>query len=158
LESQPYKRYRLSAKRVNPALLERIAKVLIREESQRVEIEVSDDFRSDLRRRLEIENRRKQEELARAYAEIEAEKLVALEAKPSYRAKKALQEKGRELEVKLRGGLSDLYSRLQKYKNRKPPGRCFGRTTLPALPQHPLPQPDLDCHLSMNFIARHGLR
>jgi hypothetical protein len=121
LEHQPYKRYKFPAEKVDPALLERIAKVLIREESQLVEVEVSDDFRSDLRRRLEIENRRKEEELARAYAEIEAEKQAALEAKPSYRAKKALQGKSRELDAKLRARLSDLYVRLQKYKNRKPP-------------------------------------
>jgi len=121
LEHQPYKRYKFSAEKVDLALLERLAKVLIREESQLVEVEVSDDFRSDLRRRLEIENRRKEEELARAYAEIEAEKQAALEAKPSYRAKKALQEKGREIDTKLRGGLSDLYARLQNYRNRRPP-------------------------------------
>ena len=96
-------------------------KVLVREESKLVEVEVSEDFQSELRRRLEIENRRKEEELAKAYAEIEAEKQAEHEAKPSYKAKKALQEKGRLLEARLRTGLSGVYAWLQKYKNRRPP-------------------------------------
>lgn len=121
LEPQPYKRYKFSADKIDSALLERIAKVLVREESMLVEVEVSEDFRSELRRRLEIENRRREEELAKAFAEMEAEKRAELEAKPSYRAKKALQEKGREIETKLRGGLSDLYAWVQNHMNRKPP-------------------------------------
>ena len=121
LEPQPYKRYKFSAEKLDATVLERIAKVLIREEPQLVEVEVSDDFRSDLRRRLEIENRRKEEELAKALAEIEAEKQAALEAKPSFKAKKALQEKAHLLETKLRGVLSNLYTSLQNYVNRRPP-------------------------------------
>lgn len=121
LEPQPYKRYKFSAEKFDADLLERIAKVLVREESMLVEVEVSEDFRSELRRRLEIENRRKEEELAKAYAEMEAEEQAELEAKPSFRAKKALLEKGRELETKLRGGLSDVYAWLQNHRNRKPP-------------------------------------
>ena len=120
LEAQPYKRYKFSAGQLDQALLERIAKVLIREESKLVEVEVSRDIRSELRRRLEIDNRRREEELAKAYAEIEAEKKAEAQAKPTYRAKKALQQKATVVEAKLGSGLSDLYVRLRNYKNRGP--------------------------------------
>jgi len=121
LENQPYKRYNFPASKLDHTLLERLAKLLIREESKLVEVEVPDDFRSELRRRLEIENRQKEEELAKAYAEIEAEKQAEREAKLSYRTKKALEEKGRSLEQKLRGGLTDLHARFKNNRNRRPP-------------------------------------
>jgi rubrerythrin len=115
LESQPYKRYKFSADKVDGALLERLAKLLVREESKLIEVEVSDDMRSELRRRLEIENRRREEELARAYAEMEAEKSAEREAKFTFRLTRAIQHKTGLAMNYMKSRMAEADSRLKKY-------------------------------------------
>lgn len=118
LESQPYKRYKFSADKVDGALLERLAKLLVREESKLVEVEVSEGMRSELRRRLEIENRRREAELARAYAEMEAEKSAEREAKLTFRLTRAIQHRTGLAMDYMKSRMAEADSRLKKYKNR----------------------------------------
>jgi hypothetical protein len=97
LEDQPYKRYKLSPDKVDDELLERLARLLIREESTLVEVKVCDNVRDELRRRLELEKRRDEEDLAQAYADLEAERLAEKNAKLINRAKRAVAERTGEV-------------------------------------------------------------
>jgi hypothetical protein len=92
LGDQPYKRYKFSPDKVDDELLERLARLLIREESTLVEVEICDDVRDELRRRLELEKRRDEEDLAEAYAHMEAERLAENDAKLINRTKRAVAE------------------------------------------------------------------
>ena len=92
LEAQPTKRYKLAPEKVDEALLDRLARLLIREESILVEVKISDDTRAELRRKLEQEKRRLAEEQARADAAAEAERLAEEEAKLINRAKRSVAD------------------------------------------------------------------
>ena len=92
LESQPVKRYKFAPERVDEKLLERLASMLIRKESNLVEVEVCQDFRGELRRRIEEETRAKERDLAAAFAELEADKLKTQEAKLLKRARNAVSK------------------------------------------------------------------
>ncbi len=97
LESQPVKRYKFAPGRVDEKLLERLAGMLIRKESNLVEVEVCQDFRGELRRRIEEEKRAKERDLADAFAEREVDKLQTEEAKLLKRARKAVSKGNIEL-------------------------------------------------------------
>ena len=97
LEDQPHKRYRFDPESVNDELLERLANILIREETKLVEVEVSDAFRRELQHQIEAAKREKAEELAEAYAEIEVAKQLAEESKFTQRAKRAISKGNYEL-------------------------------------------------------------
>lgn len=74
LENQPIKRYTFSPERFDDALLERLALLLIREESALVEVAISDDARNELRTRVELDKRRNEEDLADALRHLAIEK------------------------------------------------------------------------------------
>ena len=76
IESRPVKRYKLAPENVDEALLDRLARMLIREEETLVEVRISEDARAKLRKKLEEENRRKAQESAEAEAQREAERLA----------------------------------------------------------------------------------
>ena len=97
LEDQPVKRYRFAPDKVDDELLERLARLLIREESRLVEVKVSDKLREELRLKLELEKRREEEDLAQAYAELEAEKLAENDDKLINRARRLVAEKTGEV-------------------------------------------------------------
>jgi len=90
IDTQPVKRHRLPPENLDETLLDRLARMLIREETTLVEVKISDDARAELRRKLEEEKRRKAEELAEAEAQREAERLAEEEAKLINRAKRSL--------------------------------------------------------------------
>ena len=90
IEDQPLKRYKFVPEKVDDELLERLARLLVREESQLVEVKLSEDVRDELRRQLELEKRRNEEELAEALAYREAERLAEEHAKLINRAKRAV--------------------------------------------------------------------
>lgn len=92
LEAQPTKRYKLAPEKVDEALLDRLARMLIREESVLVEVKISDDTRAELRRKLEEEKRRLAEEQARADAAAEAERQAEEEARLINRAKRSVTD------------------------------------------------------------------
>lgn len=74
LESQPYKRYTFLPDKFDDALLERLALLLIREESALVEVAISDDTRKELRTQVELDKRRSEVELADALLHLASEK------------------------------------------------------------------------------------
>ena len=90
LEDQPDKRYKFSPDALDDEFLERVARVLIRQERKLVEVQVSDNVRDELRRHLEQEKLRNEEDLAQAYLQIAAEKLAKEEAKLVNRTKRAI--------------------------------------------------------------------
>jgi hypothetical protein len=90
IEDLPLKRYKFLPEKVDAELLDRLARVLVRKESKLVEVKLSDDVRDELRRKLELEKRGQEEELARAHAYREAEKLAEEEAKLANRARRGL--------------------------------------------------------------------
>jgi hypothetical protein len=100
LEDKPLKRHRFQPESVNEELLERLAQVLLRKQAQLVEVNVSDEVRSDLRRQLAAEDQRKQQELDEAYAASESERIVAREARLIYRVKRWLLAKARSFVAK----------------------------------------------------------
>ncbi len=113
LEAQPTKRYQFEPERLNDELLERLANMLIREETKLVEVEVSDALRKTLQHQIETAKREKAEDLAKAYAEIEVAKQLAEESKLGRRAKRAITKGNYEL--------ARLISRAAKLKSR--PGK-----------------------------------
>lgn len=90
LEDRPGKRYKFSPDTLNMELLERLARLLIREESSLVEVQVCSDVRDELRRQVEKDKRRREEDLAQAYIQLEAEKLAEEEARLVNRTKRAM--------------------------------------------------------------------
>ena len=90
LEEKPLKRHRFAPEAINESLLERLANVLLRKEKQLVEIRVSEEVRSDLRRQLDAEQRIKVQQLEEANAAREADSMAAREASLIYRAKRWL--------------------------------------------------------------------
>ena len=93
LEDQPLKRYKFPPEKVDDELLERLARLLIREESRLVEVSIDDDYREELRRRIELDKRRDEEALAEAYAHMEAENQAEKDARLTNRAKRAVVER-----------------------------------------------------------------
>lgn len=97
LEDQPVKRYKFPPEKVDDELLERLARLLIREESRLVEVSIDDDYRDELRRRIELDKRRDEEVLAAARAHLEAEKQAEEDAKMTNRARRAVAERADEV-------------------------------------------------------------
>jgi hypothetical protein len=95
LENQPVKSYKFSPERVDESLLERLARMLIREESLLVEVKVCDKVREDLKRKVEQEKQQREHDLAEAYAQIESEKLEAENAKLINRTTRAVAKKNK---------------------------------------------------------------
>jgi len=82
LEDQAIKRYKFAPEEISTELLERLARMLIREELFLVEVkQVPDDVRDELRRQVELDKTREEEDLAQAQAALEAERLAAKEAR-----------------------------------------------------------------------------
>jgi len=90
IEEKSVKLYKFSPEKVDDQLLERLARVLIREESTLVKVAVSDEFRTELRYMLELDKRRDEEDLANAIADLEAEKQVKESMRLTNRAKNAV--------------------------------------------------------------------
>ena len=88
LEDLPFKSYKFSPESVDEALLERLARVLIRQEPTLVAVKVCDTVREDLQRKIEVDKRQKEQDLAKAYALLESEKLAENNAKLVNRAKR----------------------------------------------------------------------
>ena len=99
IEDQPFKRYKFLPEKIDDDLLERLARLLIREESKLVEIKLSDDVRDELRRKLALEKRRNEEALAEAdqadeAAEADAEAAAWAARRFTRKAKKRTQKGG----------------------------------------------------------------
>ncbi len=90
LETQPEKRYKLPPEKLTEALLDRLARMLMHEETQLIETRVSDETRAQLRRKLEEERRLMAAEQAKADAAIEAERRAEEEARLINRARRSV--------------------------------------------------------------------
>ncbi|MEM0955792.1 MAG: hypothetical protein AAGI24_16745 [Pseudomonadota bacterium] len=90
VESLPTKRYKVPPEKLTDDLLDRLARMLMREESVLIEVKVSEDARQQLREKLEAERRRQAVEQAKVDAAIEAERRAEEEAKLLNRAKKSV--------------------------------------------------------------------
>ena len=100
LESQPMKRYKFPPEKVDDALLDRLARMLVREESVLVEVKISEDTREALRQKLAEQKRRLDEEQARADAAAEAERLAEEESGLLGRARRSMS-----------GGIKKIFSK-----------------------------------------------
>ena len=89
LEESPVKQYKFSPDKFTPALLQRLARLLVREETTLVEVALSGDYRERLRRQLEEERRKKEEDLEKAFAEQEMQRIEEENARFRNRAKRA---------------------------------------------------------------------
>ena len=90
LDPQPKKRYKLPPEKLTDALLDRLARILMHEETQLVETRISDETRAELSRKVEEEKRRVAKAQAEAEAEREAERLAEEEARLINRAKRSV--------------------------------------------------------------------
>ena len=98
LEDQPIKRYKFAPEKISTELLERLARLLIREELFLVEVkQVPDDVRDELRRQVELDKVREEEDFAQAQAELEAERLAQKEARLVNRIRRKVVWKTREV-------------------------------------------------------------
>jgi len=91
VETLPIKRYKLPPEKLDEALLDRLARMLMREESVLIEVKVSDDTRQQLRQKLEEERRRQAEEQAKIDALAAAEQAAEEEARLINRARKSVK-------------------------------------------------------------------
>lgn len=92
IESQPIKRYKFDPGKVDEKLLERLARLLVREETTLVEVKLCETFRDELQAQLEEEKRLRAAALEEAYAEIEAERREAENARLVNRTKHAISK------------------------------------------------------------------
>ena len=92
LEDQPQKHYKFPPESIDNDFLDRLARVLTRDEEKLVEVQVSDQMREDLRRQVEADKKRSAEKLAQDYAYIANEKIAEEEAKLINRTKRAMAE------------------------------------------------------------------
>jgi hypothetical protein len=90
LDVLPVKRYKFTPQQIDDALLDRLARLLVREESRLIEVKVSEQTRAELQRKLAEEKRRLEEEQAAAEAHREAERQAEEEAKLINRAKRSV--------------------------------------------------------------------
>lgn len=100
VESHPLKRYKFAPERIDEELLDRLARMLVREESTLVEVKVSEEMRAELRRKLEEENRRRAQAEAEAMLYREAERRAEEEARLLNRARRSMS-----------GGIKKIFSR-----------------------------------------------
>jgi hypothetical protein len=87
IEDRAVKRYKLSPENLDEALLDRVARMLVREEETLFAVKLSDDARAELRRQVEEDKQRKALELAEAEAQRKAARLAEEEAKLINRAR-----------------------------------------------------------------------
>ena len=93
IEAQALRRHKLAPEKLDETLLDRLGRMLLREETVLVETRVSEETRAELRRKLEAEKHRLAEERARAEAEAEAQRLAEEEAKLINRAKRTVADR-----------------------------------------------------------------
>ncbi len=103
LEPRPNKRYKMPPGKVDEALLDRLARMLVREESVLVEVQISADTREQLRQKLQQERLRQAAEQAKIDALAEAERQAEEEARLVNRARKSV--------TGLAGGLKKILSK-----------------------------------------------
>ena len=93
IEDQPFKRYKLAPEKVNEALLDRMARLLVREESQLVEQQqISEDVREELRRKVEQDKRRAEQAQAELDAQVALEAQAEQESRLISRARRAVAD------------------------------------------------------------------
>ena len=90
IEHEPMKRYRFAPSDLKDEVLERLARMLLREESQLAEVSVSTDFRLTLQQQLEEEKLQVEKHIAESMAHIESERLAEQEAKLLNRGKRII--------------------------------------------------------------------
>lgn len=90
IESQPVKRYKFAPEKLDDALLERIGRLLLRQESRLVSIDLDDSFRNELRLKLEAQKAEQARALAEGLAYLEAQKELDESSRLRNRASRAL--------------------------------------------------------------------
>jgi hypothetical protein len=102
IEEQPVQRYRFAPQQVDQGLLERLGRVLIREETTLVKVEVNAEVREQLRQRIERDKRAREEDLASAMAARDEELASLQRAGLGNRTKTAVAA-GKERLLRLTG-------------------------------------------------------
>jgi hypothetical protein len=97
IESNPIKKYRVPPEKVDDDLLERLARLLIREESTLVEVKVCQSVRDEFQLQLEEHKRLEEAAIAKAYAEIQVERQEAEDAKLVNRTKRAIEKGNKKI-------------------------------------------------------------
>ena len=90
LEEEPQTRYRFDPDKMTMEIFERIAKILLRQEKKLIRVDISDDYRGELQKQLEIDRLSKEKHVAEGLAYLEAERLAEEEARLINRTKSAL--------------------------------------------------------------------
>ena len=94
---KPVKRYKFLPESVDSQLLERLAKLLVREVSQLTEVKVYGNFRDKLRHQMELEKRQNENEQAQAYAHQESVRQSEKNATLINRVRRAFAEETRRI-------------------------------------------------------------
>ncbi|MEP4484805.1 MAG: hypothetical protein ABJ013_04175 [Halioglobus sp.] len=81
LEGMSTRRYQFAPERINSDLLDRLAKLLLRQESKLVKVEVCSNMRSVLREQVEAEKLERDADIARAMQEMLLERQAEADAK-----------------------------------------------------------------------------
>lgn len=88
---EPFKKYRLAPEQLTPALLEKLARILLREEAELIKVSISDPVREKLQSQIKNDQLEKEKEIASGLAYLESVRLAEEEAKLVNRAKNAVR-------------------------------------------------------------------
>jgi hypothetical protein len=98
-EKEPLKRYSFNPEQLTIELLEKIARILLREETELVKVTVSDHFREQLQQQVRSERLKKEQEVAQGSAYLDSLKRAEEEARLVSRAKNALLTRTKQMET-----------------------------------------------------------
>lgn len=98
-EKAPLKKYSFSPEKLTMELLERIARMLLREETELVKVTVADHFREKLQQQVQSERLKKEREVAQGLAYLDSSKRAEQESRLINRAKSALLARTRKMEM-----------------------------------------------------------
>jgi hypothetical protein len=90
---EPLKRYRLAPEQLTPVVLEKIARILLREETELIKVSVPDPVREQLQSQIKSEQLEKKKEIASGLAYLESVRLTEKEVNLVNRVKNAVLAK-----------------------------------------------------------------
>ena len=89
-EETPLSRYQFNPDQLTAEMLEKIARVLLRKETRLIRVDVSEEFRGELQKQLEMDRLKKEKDAAKNSIYLELERQGAEGARLSNRTKSAL--------------------------------------------------------------------
>jgi hypothetical protein len=110
-EETPFARYRFNPDQLTIEMLEKIARVLLRKEAKLVSFDVSEEFRGELQKQLEVDRLTKEKDVAEGLSYLEVERQGEEEARLINRTKSALSSGTQRVVAAISSAGKDLQSK-----------------------------------------------